>query len=166
MTWVKHSQSLIAYNQWANAKVLAAAGALADAELGRNVAGSHHNVRGTLLHIVRVQEWWLSVLNGKPERSADPDQAVPLGQVREWFDRSHQALQAYGHGLTARRLDSVVSAFNPRENREYTWPSWQLLSHLLNHSSHHRAEAGVMLESLGHSPGDMDLVFFLREQAG
>jgi uncharacterized damage-inducible protein DinB len=166
MTWVKHAQSLIAHNQWANAKVLAAAGALADAELGRNVAGSHHTVRGTLLHIVRVQEWWLSVLNGKPERSADPDQNLPLEQVRQWFDRSHQDLKAYGDGLTARRLDSEVSAFNPREQREYQWPSWQLVSHLLNHSSHHRAEAGVMLESLGHSPGDMDFVFFLREQAG
>lgn len=166
MTWVKHSQSLIAYNQWANAKVLAAAGALAEAELGRNVSGSHHSVRTTLLHIVRVQEWWLSVLNGNPQRSADPDPSTPLAQIREWFDRSHAALQTYGDGLTARRLDSAVAAFNPRTNQEGHWRSWQLLSHLLNHSSHHRAEAGVMLESLGHSPGDMDFVFFLREQAG
>ena len=166
MTWVQHSQSLIAYNQWANAKVLAAAGALADAELGRNVSGSHHSVRTTLLHIVRVQEWWLSVLNGKPDRSAEPDPSMPLAQIREWFDRSHAALQTYSGGLTARRLDAEVAAFSPRDNREHRWPSWQLLSHLMNHSSHHRAEAGVMLESLGHSPGDLDFVFFLWEWAG
>jgi uncharacterized damage-inducible protein DinB len=164
MTWVKHSQSLIAYNQWANAKVLGAAAALADAELGRSVSGSHHSVRTTLLHIVRVQEWWLSVLNGKPDRSADPDPTMSLAEIRQWFDRSHTALQTYAAGITARQLDSEVSAFNPWEKREYTWPSWQLLAHLMNHSSHHRAEAGIMLESLGHSPGDLDFVFFLREQ--
>ena len=165
MTWVKHSQSLIAYNQWANAKVLAAAARVSDDELVRNVSGSHQNVRGTLLHIVRVQEWWLSVLNGKPDRSPDPDPNMPLAQVREWFDRSHAALQTYSGGLTARRLDAEVAAFSRRDNRERRWPSWQLLAHLMNHSSHHRAEAGVMLESLGHSPGDMDFVFFLREGA-
>ncbi len=166
MTWVQHSQSLIAYNQWANAKVLAAAATVGGDDLGRPVAGSHHSVRTTLLHVVRVQDWWLSVLNGKPDRAADPDPNLPLTQIQQWFDRFHSALQTYAGGLTARRLDSAVSAFSPRDNREHQWPAWQLLIHLMNHSSHHRAEAGLMLESLGHSPGDLDFVFFLREQAG
>jgi uncharacterized damage-inducible protein DinB len=163
MTWVKHSQTLITYNQWANAKVLAAAAQVSDADLGKPISGSHHSVRGSLIHIVRVQEWWLSVLNGNPQRPSEPDATMPLAQVQEWFDRSHQGLGAYAAGLTARQLDSQVSAFNPWEKREYHWASWQLLAHLMNHSSHHRAEAGLMLESLGHSPGDLDLVFFLRE---
>ncbi|MBM3942378.1 MAG: DUF664 domain-containing protein [SAR202 cluster bacterium] len=164
MSWAEHAKSLIAYNQWANAKVLAAAAQLSEEELGRQLMGSHHSVRSTLLHTVRVQFWWLSVLNGKPERTADPDDNMPFPELRNWFDQSHAAMQAYAKGVTERQLDSQVSAFNPREKREYHWPSWQLVSHLTNHSAHHRAEAGLMLESLGHSPGDMDFVFFLREQ--
>ena len=57
-----------------------------------------------------------------------------------------------------------VSAFNPQDKKEYRWPSWQLLNHLVNHSSHHRAEAGLMLASLGHSPGDLDYIYFVGQQ--
>ena len=67
MSWVEHARTLIAYNEWANEKVLEAAAGLSEEELGRQVSGSHESVRMTLLHIVRVQTWWLSVLNGKPD---------------------------------------------------------------------------------------------------
>jgi len=62
MRWEEHVQSLIAYNEWANEKVLAAASGLGEEELSRQVGGSHKSVRMSLLHIVGVQIWWLSVL--------------------------------------------------------------------------------------------------------
>jgi uncharacterized damage-inducible protein DinB len=166
MSWVEHTRSLIAYNEWANQKVLEAAAALNEEDFGRQVSPSHESVRMTLLHIVRVQQWWLSVPNGKPEASPLPDgyERMPLDEVRRWFTRSHDALRAYAEGLTQERLDAEVSAFNPGEGREYRWPSWQLASHLANHSSHHRAEAGIMLASLGHSPGDLDYIYFVGQR--
>ena len=166
MSWLEHARSLIAYNEWANDKVLEAASALGDEELRRQVSGSHENVRMTLLHVAQVQTWWLSVLNGKPERPALPDdrERMPYGEVRQWFARSHDDLRAYAAGLTEERLAAEVSAFHPGEKKEYRWPSWQLLSHLVNHSSHHRAEAGLMLASLGRSPGDLDFIYFLGQQ--
>jgi len=165
MSWLEHTRSLIAYNKWANQKVLDAAAALSEDEFGRQVNGSHESVRMTLLHIVRVQTWWLSVLNGKPEASPPPEgyERMPLEDVRRWFTRSHDDLKAYAESLTEERLDAEVSAFHPRENKEYRWPSWQLAGHLTNHGSHHRAEAGIMLASLGHSPGDLDYIYFVGQ---
>jgi len=169
MSWVEHARSLIAYNEWANQKVLEAAAGLIDEEFGRQVSGSHGSVRMTLLHVVRVQVWWLSVLKGKPEVPSTPEGHVPewripLEEVSRWFERSHDDLKAYADALTPERLDAEVTAFNPRENREYHWPSWQLAIHLVNHGSHHRAEAGIMLASLGHSPGDLDYIYFVGQQ--
>jgi uncharacterized damage-inducible protein DinB len=166
MSWLEHTRSLIAYNEWANQKVLEAAAGLSEEEFGRQVSGSHESVRMTLLHIVRVQVWWLSVLNGKPEVVPLPEgyESMPLEDVRRWFSRSHDDLRAYAGGLTEERLDAEVSAFNPRDNKEYRWPSWQLASHLVNHSSHHRAEAGIMLASLDHSPGDLDYIYFVGQR--
>ena len=165
MSWLEHTRSLIAYNEWANQKVLDAAAALSEDEFGRQVSGSHESVRMTLLHIVRVQFWWLSVLNGKPEVPSLPEgyERMSFEDVRRWFTRSHDDLKAYAEGLTEERLDAEVSAFNPRENKEYRWPSWQLAGHLTNHGSHHRAEAGIMLASLGHSPGDLDFIYFVGQ---
>ena len=37
----------------------------------------------------------------------------------------------------------------------------QLVAHVVNHGTHHRAETGMLLERLGRSPGDMDFVYYL-----
>jgi uncharacterized damage-inducible protein DinB len=40
---------------------------------------------------------------------------------------------------------------------------WHLLVHVLNHGTQHRSEAALLLTSYGQSPGDLDLILFLRE---
>jgi len=40
---------------------------------------------------------------------------------------------------------------------------WHLMVHLVNHGTQHRSEAAVMLTDFGHSPGDIDFLFFLGE---
>jgi uncharacterized damage-inducible protein DinB len=40
---------------------------------------------------------------------------------------------------------------------------WRTLTHVVLHGALTRAEAGVVLENLGHSPGDLDFILYLRE---
>jgi uncharacterized damage-inducible protein DinB len=38
------------------------------------------------------------------------------------------------------------------------------LAHVVNHGTQSRSEAAVLLTEYGQSPGDLDLILFLREQ--
>jgi uncharacterized damage-inducible protein DinB len=37
------------------------------------------------------------------------------------------------------------------------------MAHLVNHGTQHRTEAAALLTDFGHSPGDIDLIYFLDE---
>jgi hypothetical protein len=52
MSWIEHTRSLFAYNEWANQKVLDAAAALGE-EFGRQVSGNYE--RADDHSIVRVK---------------------------------------------------------------------------------------------------------------
>jgi uncharacterized damage-inducible protein DinB len=44
-------------------------------------------------------------------------------------------------------------------------PVWQMLVHVLNHRTQHRADAAALLTGDGRSPGELDLINYAEEQA-
>ena len=43
---------------------------------------------------------------------------------------------------------------------------WQMLLHVLNHGTQHRAEAAALLTAEGRAPGDLDLIDYVDAQVG
>ncbi len=65
--------------------------------------------------------------------------------------------------------DEVVKstlAYEDQYGNANSQPLWQLMTHLLNHGTQFRAEAAVRLTQLGLSPGDLDLIVWLRRPEG
>jgi uncharacterized damage-inducible protein DinB len=146
---------LIAYNQWADERVLAAVEALPPDELVRPREAYFNTLAANLRHIVGAQRIWLARWLGEAPRYDEPITA-PWRQV---FGDTHAALRAYVGGLSDADAERVVRYTDLRGNaREIALA--QAITHLVNHGTAHRAETGLLLERLGHSPGDLDYSYF------
>jgi uncharacterized damage-inducible protein DinB len=160
------------YNAWANDRVLEKAAEVPEAAYYAAAEGlSFGTLHATLVHIMLGELVWLSRWRGEkpPELLKDGRLAATLAQtevpmlarLREIWDAKRGKQASFFAMLT----DEVVAAplrYEDQYGNPNQQPLWQLMTHLLNHRTQFRAEAAVRLTQLGHSPGDLDLIVWLR----
>lgn len=156
-------RDLYVFNQWATTRTLGATAALSDDELRRDLKNSYPSVRDTLLHIMASEWVWLTRWQGTSP-AAQPAAWADFGHAqieREW--RSLQSAQlAFIDLLSEADMDRAIQYTNFR-GETFTQPIWQLLRHVVNHSSYHRGQITTMLRQLGHAAVATDLVLYYRE---
>ena len=153
MGLVDQARGLIGYNAWANRKFLKAVSMAQPEDLQIEIGPDAGTVAECLRHMAEVQRGWFATMTGAnyERRSKDLD---PLDGLEDVFAASESEMNAFGEAATEVQLDKVVAG---------NWKAWQLLTHLVNHSTHHRSEIGRVLGNRGYSPGDLDFIFYLGE---
>ena len=152
---------LIAYDAWADDRILDALEGLDEAELARPREAYFGSLAQGLRHLVIVQMRWLARWDGSPLPGANH----PLPPWREAFAASHGALRRYVAGFEDDDFDRIVT-YTVQSGATRRQPLADLVTHLVNHGTQHRAELGLLLERIGRSPGDLDYVVFLHTPAG
>ena len=76
--------------------------------------------------------------------------------LAEWWAAEWVALDAWLTSLEDAWLDMTEDGI----------PFWQMLAHVVNHGTQHRAEAAALLTSAGRSPGDLDMIVYCEALAG
>lgn len=150
---------MIAYNQWADEKLLAAVDGLSAEELERPHEAYFGSLANNLWHMLIVQKLWLARWTGEP---LPPVERPTIPSWRAAYAASHAALRDYVARLTAADLGRLVK-YTPRSGVPCEQPLGELILHLANHGTAHRAETGLLLERLGRSPGDLDYTVFMNE---
>jgi uncharacterized damage-inducible protein DinB len=164
MSSVEHVRALYAYNEWANNHLLAVCESIPEEQLAERRGASFESILTTFAHIAAAQinwlERWVSGRNRIP--TLELQQMPDLGTVRAAFLASHAGLQEFLAGLDEERLAAPL-AFRDSSGTESNRPLWQLMTHVANHGSYHRGEIALMLSETGHSPGDLDFIFWTFE---
>lgn len=166
-------QLLFAYNAWANDRVLSRASATSEADYFAPALGlSFGSLHATLVHILVAEIVWLARWQGgqPPEALKDARRADELARteiptfavVREMWHREEKKLSALLASLTNADVDRPLR-YETQYGEPNAQPLGQLMAHLVNHGAQFRAEAAVRLTQLGLSPGDLDLIVYLRE---
>lgn len=155
-----HARELVAYNAWANRRVIGAMAAVDDAALSAPAAASKGGILETMAHVVAAQTIWLSRWKGEPNVPPDGSSREAVAAAVE---SSQAALEAFAETLDEGAWDRIVE-YRDSAGSPHRVTLGRLLTHLVNHGTLHRGEAGFQLGLLGASPGDLDYVFFAFER--
>jgi len=154
---------LYQYNQWSNAKILNAAANMTQEQFLAPASFPHGGLRGTLVHALFAEWIWRHRWEGtSPTHRLKPEDFPTFDSLRlRWADEE-KLLMAFVEELTDEILNGKFS-YTSTEGTPHERILWQAMAHLVNHGTQHKTEAAAMLTEFGHSPGDIDLIWYLIE---
>ena len=154
---------LYAYNEWATQRILDAAAALTAEQFTQPNSLVWGSLRGTLVHAYGAEWIWRRRCEEGVSPAGMPPQEpfATLAALRAAWEEEQAAMAAYVAGLSEEALNGVM-VYRTTGGRDMDAPLWQVLLHVVNHGTQHRAEAAQLLTELGHSPGDVDLIVYVR----
>ena len=155
--------SLFDYNYWVNQRILDTAADLSTEQFTGPGPLSHGSLRDTLVHTLGAEWAWRERCQGSsPTGLLSQDDFPDLESLSVRWREEEEAMRSYLAELSDEDLTSAVTYTRPGGARFET-PLWQILLHVINHGTQSRSEAAVLLTQLGHSPGDLDYMIFLRD---
>jgi uncharacterized damage-inducible protein DinB len=158
-------RSLYDYNSWANHRVFEYCAVLTPEQFARDLGSSFPSVRDTLVHILSAEWIWLERLHGvSPAAFIAPTELKTVSHVVERWSGIERGLHDYVNSLEETGLGRVLEYKNTA-GTPYASPVWQVLQHVVNHSTYHRGQVTTMLRQLGAKAVSTDLIAFYREHA-
>ena len=143
-----HARQLVAYGEWANNQLLAAAARL-DQE-------QYATVRDAFAHLLGTQQYWYANWTGGAFEEVVPE---TFAAMRSAYDASHADLRQYFADLTDEGWHRAEQWWLQR-GIDARLPLGETLFQVVNHSTQHRSEIAVITSGHGASPGDLDYLIF------
>ncbi|HRR10192.1 MAG TPA: DinB family protein [Rhodothermales bacterium] len=146
--------NLLRYNHWANTLVLRSISTLPTPNLAAN---------NLFAHILAAQQIWLNRL-----RQEGPSVAVwpilPLKTLHTWMKISHNDWEACLSFWGEEALNESIS-YQTTSGESFLNTRAEIITHVLNHGTHHRAQISAQIRATGNTPPAIDYIVFLRSLA-
>lgn len=165
----KHDIELLTdYNAWANRRILDHVAKIMEEQFtASNPPGfSAGSLRATLVHVMSAEWAWRMRLQHavSPSAALNEIEFPTLAALILRWSTEEQRMREYVEGLTDDELARVVNykTINGGQARAHTVE--HCLTHMTYHGMQHRSEAAVLLTNFGHSPGNIDLIYYLIDK--
>jgi uncharacterized damage-inducible protein DinB len=156
-------RTLFAYNSWANDRILDQALRLSPEQFAGASLGACR-LADSLHHILVAEILWLQRWQGIALEPSSLPEVLPAAALRQRWALERAKMVRFLEGLDGEAVNRTLT-YRRRPDEVRTHVLWQLMLHVVNHGTQHRAEAALVLTHLGHSPGDIDFTIFLRQLA-
>jgi uncharacterized damage-inducible protein DinB len=158
-------RTLFDYNYWARDRIMRSALLVTPEQFTAANTSSYGSLRGTLVHNLRSEIIWRKRLQAEQPSMIIPldlDFPTPQALMPAWA-AEETLMRAYLSGMTDADLEKSLEYKNSK-GVVFHNVIWGILTHIVNHGTQHRAEAAAMLTDFNFSPGDIDLIVYVREK--
>jgi len=153
------------YQDWAMEQVWPGLEGLTAEELDAPGCSGNGAIRGTLTHLIRVQNGWFSWFDGtmsaadaQSMRRKDADVRTIADARAEWREASDRA-----EACVAKLSDADVAkvwTHTMGSGVTLAQPLGEMMLHVANHGTHTRAQIAAALRRLGKDPGVLEYLKF------
>jgi uncharacterized damage-inducible protein DinB len=128
-------------------------GRLSQQQYTREFPFARHSIRATLVHVLDSESWYARILAGDREPRQSPSTVIrtsPFPALREaWEHQARRTRDILAHpGDPDRRIEHV-SVEGRRYSHRLRTTAGGVVTQLLFHEVHHRAQVMMMLRALG-----------------
>lgn len=153
--------ALYKYNAYANRLVLDGLAQLTQDEFTRAPSPSHSSIRGLVSHTLECEAWFLTLCQG---RQWEELELATLADIRQHWGDVEREQQAFIAQLAEDDLARQVTV--ELKKNEIHLPVWQLLAQAFVHSTHHRAELGILVGQMGYKLPTLDIIIHFLQESG
>ncbi len=163
---IKDLKTLYDYSYWANKKLFDVIEQIPEEDFTKPIAGSYESIRNTMVHILSAEWGWLDRCGGpaRPNRLIAENYPTIASLINTWHNVEGY-VRAFLGNLEDADLERQIE-YTGSGNMKRSMPLGELLQHTANHAVHHRAQVALLLRMLGHTPGNIDILFYFAEQRG
>lgn len=134
---------------------------LSPEQFTRDAGYSHGSVRDQVVHLMSVDDVWFCELQNIESSEPFPTGiSDDRGNIRAHWDRIEHQMREYLLGLQDEMLLSRPIK-EPEEDKHLLL--WQVLLHVVNHGTDHRAQLLRLLNDLGVPTTSQDYIFYVYD---
>ncbi len=149
---IKHFNNLFEYDFWANKRVI-------EVITKDNVIDTKSEL--LFSHILNAQQIWYSRISGNP-KGQTPWDIIPYSEFTDVLIIIHDHWKTLLKENDAKSLRKTIDYKNISGDK-YKNTLEEILTHVLNHSTYHRAQISAHLKSSGKNPPITDYIAYARK---
>lgn len=159
-------RSLFDYNFWAFERVWECISQISDEQFLEEIDYSTGSIRNLVVHIMSGNRNWMSRLQGTemPPRLVFADFDSMSKTKAKWDELQKEFLDCL-HSLDQEGLDEIVEWELLSQGLKSANSRWEILLHLANHGTDHRAQILAILHHHFHvKTVEQDMIYYLAER--
>ncbi len=134
---------------------------LSQEQFTQPVAYSYGSVKDQIVHLISADDLWFCELRGvEPQNDLNPADFPNRESIRAHWDAVEQNMRDY---LAKLRDDMLFDKPIKEPNEDRVLSVWQVLLHVVNHGTDHRAQILRLLNDLGVKTTSQDYIFYVYD---